>query len=260
MGADCFFRMGASHQVCQDYAAVGESNGNVYAALSDGCSSSKDSDFGARFLVKAALQSHEGSRLDRFSVIAGANAMAHTVPVERAALDATLLTVGVCGDEVRAQRLGDGVIVSRDRGGVTVYNTISFDNNMPQYLSYGLSFANMERYRSMVRNVTITSGVLGGPEFQDTMSLGSLRDLETIMHDRRHVDLVLLFSDGIESFQDEHGELIPLPVVLEEFMQFKGYAGQFIARRCTRFLKDAAKRGWTHADDLSCAGVYLEAP
>jgi hypothetical protein len=71
------------------------------------------------------------------------------------------------------------------------------------------------------------------------------------------IDLVLLFSDGVESFTDESGVQVPLHAVLDEVLGFKNYTGQFIARRSARFLKDAAARGWKHSDDFSCAGIYL---
>src|SRR5215203_2249321 len=49
MNTDCFFNIGATHSVCQDYVVA-----SPYLILSDGCSSSPDTDIGARLLVKAA--------------------------------------------------------------------------------------------------------------------------------------------------------------------------------------------------------------
>ena len=49
MAADVFYAIGSTHHVCQDFAVA---NGD-FVILSDGCSSAKDSDWGARLLVKA---------------------------------------------------------------------------------------------------------------------------------------------------------------------------------------------------------------
>ena len=65
MNADSAFRMGSTHAVCQDYAvasawtAAAHTDGAAppprpYIILSDGCSSTPDTDVGARLLVKAA--------------------------------------------------------------------------------------------------------------------------------------------------------------------------------------------------------------
>ena len=63
MNADSVFNIGATHAVCQDYVIArsgettfGSPNAGPYIILSDGCSSSPDTDMGARLLVKAMDQ------------------------------------------------------------------------------------------------------------------------------------------------------------------------------------------------------------
>ena len=51
---DCAFRMGRTHLVCQDYAAVAAGEFPC-VLLADGCSWSPDTDMGARLLVRSAL-------------------------------------------------------------------------------------------------------------------------------------------------------------------------------------------------------------
>ena len=78
---------------------------------------------------------------------------------------------------------------------------------------------------------------------------------------REDTELVLLFSDGISSFQLKDGTPIPLEQVLDQVFDLKGFAGQFLTRRCTRFLqKFCAENGWQHADDFSVGGLHLGAP
>ena len=53
--ADAFFSIGKTHMVCEDYARAGtQQNGLPYALVCDGCSSSPDTDIGARLLGMAA--------------------------------------------------------------------------------------------------------------------------------------------------------------------------------------------------------------
>ena len=54
---DSHFVKGSSHLVCQDYSSSGFTfNGIPYIIISDGCSTAKDSDVGARLLVRATEQ------------------------------------------------------------------------------------------------------------------------------------------------------------------------------------------------------------
>lgn len=75
------------------------------------------------------------------------------------------------------------------------------------------------------------------------------------------VDLVLLASDGLGSFQrrvDSAFEAVPINEVADKAFAFKGMVGSFVARRMRRFLTvEAPALGWHHDDDLSVAAIYL---
>src|SRR6185369_1284542 len=147
MGADCFFRMGSRHHVCQDYARTGGYRGYTIAALSDGCSSSPDTDFGARFLVQAFMQVPMATG---DSVAMAASCMAAASGLPRSCLDATLLAVFESGiGVVHAIRAGDGVFAYRDRDGTWFYDQVEFGNNAPAYLSYRLNRELMDRHLSL---------------------------------------------------------------------------------------------------------------
>jgi hypothetical protein len=54
MNTDFYLERGKDHAVCEDFAAAGSLGGHGFALVSDGCSSSKEVDFGSRILVHAA--------------------------------------------------------------------------------------------------------------------------------------------------------------------------------------------------------------
>lgn len=57
MNSDCYFEIGHSHTICQDYALTGKINDVLsYAIISDGCSSSPLVDVGARLLAHSAKE------------------------------------------------------------------------------------------------------------------------------------------------------------------------------------------------------------
>jgi hypothetical protein len=264
MGADFFFRMGSTHTVCQDYAASGESNGLLYAALSDGCSSSPDTDFGARFMVQAFRNFVDWDR-SAHSIASAAARMAVAAELPERCLDATLLTVTMGVLHAEIWRAGDGLIAWRKRDGTWFFNQISFGSNAPRYLSYQLSLELERQHREMSPTVTVTTGLLvtGGKwELSTTTSpIAGVPPIECQYISRNDCDLAIVFSDGVESFLDATGTPVPVTDILDELLAFKGIQGQFVARRCGRFLKLCAERGWTHSDDLSVAGIYLgEAP
>ncbi|MFN2514557.1 MAG: protein phosphatase 2C domain-containing protein, partial [Pyrinomonadaceae bacterium] len=129
MNVDSAFIIGATHAVCQDYAVAGNglpthqardenSPAAPYLILSDGCSSSPDTDIGARLLVKAAEQI-----LLVYRPLASELPEMHKESAQRAltwaglaglspqVVDATLLTAHVRGDELILGCSGDAVIV-----------------------------------------------------------------------------------------------------------------------------------------------------
>src|SRR5215471_7910586 len=54
MNTDFYLERGKDHAICEDFAATGMVDGSGFAMVSDGCSSSKEVDFGSRILVHAA--------------------------------------------------------------------------------------------------------------------------------------------------------------------------------------------------------------
>jgi hypothetical protein len=257
MNADVFFTIGRTHSVCQDYATV---CGDDLVALSDGCSSSQHTDFGARLLCRIA------TTCDPVTAVRTAqpHLEAFLLPVE--CLDATILTAGPTKDrlDVEAFVTGDGVVVGRKRGGGYRLFLSEFPTGAPRYASYDLDPRRRARYVREFAGVHRVTVIEDGVEVSVTDT--PVEDAEvqpfTTSFPVAEYDMVLLLSDGALSFHRPVGpygatECVPLHEVVTAMLAVKGFAGEFLLRRARKFLKDAAAKGWWHDDDFAAAAIYL---
>ena len=270
---DAMYVIGSMHTVCEDYARAMSSAGRPYIIVADGCSASPDTDIGARLLAMAA-----GAYLNTFtdnapieprSLALAARRLASGCGLPQTCLDSTLLLARLLPERggagtVEVTCFGDGSVVCRDRAsGALEITTVSFPGGAPYYLSYLLD-AGRRRilFEHGLKKVVRVREVAGA----DT----TLRDLTecedegalctTVCVDVDRVDLVALFSDGVETFVDRREDrprAVPLEAVVSELLAFKNYQGRFVERRMRRFLKAARERRWIHEDDLSLAALSI---
>jgi hypothetical protein len=292
MNADSAFQIGASHAVCQDYSLAGglplaggglplapaaKSGSQVapYVILSDGCSSSPDTDTGARLLVKAAEQTLLGcdgaAARDPSQVHKEAARRAllwvRRVGLRPQAVDATLLTAHLDGDELILGCTGDGVICLQSAAGTIDVYSISYASGYPLYPVYThqperlLTWEDVERSGKEVKHFRAAS-----IEVPLRLKNVARADRPTEVFAVRASDYkyVALFSDGIHSFYSaartetsRRVEPIAMEEVLRDLVSFKNVRGAFVERRLNRFLKDCRAKGWQHADDLAFGALYL---
>jgi hypothetical protein len=281
--ADAFFAIGKTHMVCQDYARAGRTDdGHPYAIVCDGCSSSPDTDFGARLLAtSAAFQMKwicrgEGSFMVRDSQIlsAAANA-ANEIDVEMRCLDATV--VAAYRDEqdgkegVKVSMRGDGVVVARARHpeGESFIYVVEHENNAPRYLSYELDDERLEgylkKYGQSGRRDHVYPVAGGWATVPEELFQGHSSDQFFPAED---FDLVMVLSDGVQTFQrvartgtSKSLEDVPVGQVVEQLLKIKGTKGKFLQRRCHKFLNTfCAINEWQHADDFSAAAIWMDGP
>jgi len=280
--ADAFFSIGKTHMICEDYALGGTSrNGLRYAIVSDGCSSSPQTDIGSRLLSCAVahhvdvLSIFDEERVANKTLRSAAQVAlmglisAHVSP---RALDTTLIVAyetereGKMGTVVSMR--GDGVVVARTREGHFTIESIDQLHNAPRYLSYDLEPDRLEGYvkkfgdKNAVRTYTSQEGWSPDPhtEFE-----GHPKDW---FYDAETYDLVMVLSDGVHTFQelvtgDTSQTLVNVPVerVVEQLLQIKGTKGEFVKRRCHKFLtRHCVTHNWQHYDDFSAAAIWMENP
>ena len=274
MNADCYYACGSSHNVCQDYAVVDAPEETARAFVADGCGSSEDTDIGARLLCRLAQRywSLNDINSSAMNIVCTARVTLDLLAVPDEALDSTLLVANADKEFCTVRMFGDGVVVVRDREGLFKVFKVEYNGNAPLYLSYFISEGRRAKYVEQGLGVMTVKEIRDGEVVNESEI--HFKNEETAkdnswwaMIEARYHDLVLLFSDGVDSFtsveQTETGRQkssVSLTDVLDEFMKIKGTGGEFIKRRAKRFLRDAAKRGWQHEDDFSVAGIWLDKP
>lgn len=261
MEVDAYFALGKSHTVCQDYAGVQGTGMGVRVAVSDGCSSSPDTDFGARFLVKATLGSLAYSLPHPKFVASQAADAANVLGLPSNCLDATLLVAEVQEDVLNVVAYGDGVIDVLFKDWTRKTYSIEFQNEAPAYPSYFLRPEDLKTYLTQygTRKITIDNSE------KDLLQL----DMSKVTRDVygfnlsvpwKDVRRVTLCSDGVRSFRKLTPpgtfESVTLQEVLTEVNNIKSTAGAFMVRRMRRFLYDfCPKNGWFHDDDVAVATI-----
>ena len=266
MNTDCSIDIGSSHLICQDYAIARD--GAVI--LSDGCSSSTDTDIGARLLVKAAEKVLTRQGVEELHRVAAQIALgwANLIGVAPQSVDATLMTAHISGDNLIVACSGDGVIVLESQEGVLDVYAISSPSGYPLYPSYIhqperlAELANTGRYGKELKHYRRESmhGQLNLLEIITSDSLTEVLKLK--VSDYKYAAVA---SDGIDSFfhtqQSDNGKRVAavcMTDVFHEFWSFKNSHGSFVERRMKRFKKDADAKGWQHADDLAVGVIHLE--
>ena len=283
MFVDSFFKIGTTHPVCEDYARTGQSGyfdfargpkQEVYAIISDGCSSARDSDLGARLLTMAAEYYVYRSSLDAEgfgqSVIGKAQSFAGAMGLPIQALNATLMVAHVEHNNIVVRVFGDGVVASRTKGGQTNITQIEFSGGAPYYLQYEIVPDKQGYIDQFGGKYTLTQQTIG---IEGTVEGYGQTKMEVIpcikfVYDLDKVEFVAIMSDGAAQFTKpmnsgtvKKQKLIDLSVVVKEFLNFKptdnpNFTGTFVQRRCRRVFKDHPE--WQNTDDFSIAVIGKE--
>jgi len=275
MNTDSAYCAGTNHLGCEDYARSGvfqkEGSDKAYAILSDGCSSSDDSDLGARFAVLSAenlikLMSGEfDSFLFSIALQAWSIIESRSLPID--VLDATLFSICV-DDKISFDCLGDGYLITKTKTGKIEILSFVYPNGYPAYLSYLIAIGKQTSFIQLDGQCIQTHIVISpdGEESREQKEFSGLIPTSFGIPDIENYEWVAITSDGIDSFyRTETTETSKKNIWIEkeqfllEMLEFKTFAGKFVKRRMSAFLKKKEKEGWRHSDDLSLAVVYLGA-
>lgn len=237
--------------------------------MSDGCSSSPDTDFGARVLVRTAIHHMDVFRTIRPVLLAGhASEAIRPLRLRPEALDATLLVVYEEGEAAQAQAWGDGVVAARRRDGGIEIHQIEFPTGAPMYLNYWMHHLRFDRFIKEFGPVRRLTSILPDGRILGEDLASSTLNYETaeptpieFRFSRADYDVVAVMSDGVQSFKARSGHNftpVPMTDVVRSLMAFKGTAGEFVVRRAKAFLRQAEADGWHWDDDVSIAALCLD--
>jgi serine/threonine protein phosphatase PrpC len=266
MNSDCAFTIGSTHKVCEDYAIANDSADMSFVALADGCSSSKDSDIGARILVKT-VEELEVMKIDMtFSgkaYIANAKAVSNMMKLDQTALDATLLMARVEDGRYVMGCYGDGVTVVGYKNGKILIRSVSFLTSYPQYLSYELNPQRKNSFESVNKGAKLETVSINGGRIT---SHSVTTPIPALFRDNvDDISFIAIMSDGIHSFYEQvqtETSMTNRPVdfvtVIKDLLDIKGRKGCFVHRLFNSFKKSCATKNWHHSDDLSLAVINVE--
>lgn len=263
MKTDYDFKIGASHEICEDYALSGVLEEKAYAIVCDGCSGSEYVDVGARLIAHAAkgsiISGLRGWTHESFSqsiLVTLENALRFFPSLTHSSFDSTLLVAYVQKGMLRAFIYGDGMVIHKKKNGL-MYIHVSFsleDNGViktaPDYLSYRLSQERLDGFESWTANQKIVDNTGTKIVTKPFCPLSICEPVEI-------GDVIVLCSDGIDSFRRLDGTPIPFEEMISEFSNFPNTEGEFVTRRLNALDKKCKSTGTSHFDDISIAAIVV---
>lgn len=264
MNTDTFIEIGKQHKICEDYIISGVKP-VPFIILSDGCSSSKNTEMGARILCYLAKQyldyrKNELNDLDYKKmgnwIIHNAEMSARQLGLDTTSLDATLIVSFLIDDMIKIYIYGDGCVVLQESSDIVI-KTFEFSDNAPYYLSYLIDDYRFGLYRERNPHKKLISkySITGEHNISDEYAY----DEPVVIQVPATYNSILITSDGLESFITEdpaNQRVLNAFEVIHGFLAFKNIKGEFLKRRLKRHMSDLQKLGIGHYDDLSI-GAYI---
>lgn len=262
---DTFLKIGHAHKICEDYIISGMEP-IPHIILADGCSSSKNTEMGARLLCYLArqfltLKDVKNSTYEQMGnwIISNAEMTARQLGLNASSLDSTLVVSYYDQEEdnILIRVYGDAFIISIDKNDKMAICEEKFTKNAPYYLSYRLDPERDEEYhKEKIDLISSTSDIETGSKMNRIWAYD--REISFNLQASSY-KLILICSDGIGSFYYKSQEADPemdVEYVVQELSFFRSKAGSFLKRRASKALKLYEKANVFHADDLSI-GAYL---
>ena len=285
MKIDAAFTKGTTHKICEDYAFT--KNGVIpVAIISDGCSGSEDTDFGARLLTHCAISALESlehmldhidseeltySFRDTFKkvLITKLLSVKSTLDLGINVFDATLGIIFKAKDKVFVYLLGDGFIILGDT--VNKFRTIEviYKNNAPYYITYSMD---MDRGRTYADSVTGNPYILKrkieditnkeGKDIETTRICGKYNIKYDVMYSisfpADEYEYVGIASDGFSQFRKDGFNTMDSSSIFSKILNFRSFTGNFVQKPFFKNLKRLAKENIHPDDDVSLAVMYLK--
>lgn len=283
--ADDYFHIGHMHLIagkpCQDYSFSGVYGDAALAVVSDGCSTGRHTDVGARIIALAAVNALKQWSMDKAvpldkidKLITRQHNIAVTKSMDAFGLEledmlATCAYALLTASGGIINFTGDGVMAKVYSNGTIRLTSYRWANNAPLYPAYAAdeykSFIEYHggkadlpalelEHRFFVSRDKIY--VPSAPYFESISIENAIAGVTNIIPASEIKDLsfAAVFTDGVMQVEDLSWYDAAL-----ELMAFKSLEGEFAKRRMIRFIKDSKRDGKKGPlDDIAYSVVRIE--
>ena len=262
MNIDAYSMIGKPHRgaMCQDYYRIGMTQKGVsYFILCDGCSSSLDTDIGARII---ALAFEEIINSDLFTenvfnqsmvweAMATARKNCKALGLDISCLDTTALVAAFFPETKTLCHItcGDGYIFWKEKDKTPEIAEVSFAQNAPYYPVLLIEPERYFNWRTTYDNNDMTIK-------QGNESSTSKPNFISCARPTNNLEFFGMATDGIGSFITTANEIVPSEEVFKEVLDFPSFAGSFVQRSGNFLIKKYLKQGTLNNDDLTIAAMY----
>ncbi len=291
MHTDSYFVIGkdhvSKHTPCQDHARSIERDDVRLIVVSDGCSTGRFTDIGARIITCATTvafnllldtndkdtlcnETIPQSMLKSIKVLAEANK--NMMGLITKDMFATCAYAIVTPNEGFIHVVGDGCVILKYIDGTIISYVYEWQDNRPYYLMYsgedlGSFIANHRKNDKgteslMIKKISIdpdgntTTDITCVPI--DKVFEGHVIPLTKEMITDK-LESITICSDGITDFKQDK-IAVPVEEVIQKVVAFKTAKGDLVKRRLTRILLDYVKQNVFPADDVAVATICINQP
>ena len=277
---DDYFHIGQMHlasgKPCQDYSFSGLQGDSAYATVSDGCSTGRHTDVGARIVALSTvntLRQYLKSKNVPLSRVRQQVTKQHDIAISKSmeAFDlelqdmlATCLYACFTPEEGLISIQGDGAVAKVYKDGSIKLVSYQWENNTPIYPVYAVddykSFISAHRGNPNSKSLKLESRTynsLGDMEInQSSLStdeaVGGVIE-ELFAEEIANLSFITLFTDGVMQVDGINWEDAAM-----QLLAFKNLNGEFAKRRMIRFIKDSKSNGRKGPlDDISFAVIRI---
>lgn len=261
--------IGNSHLDNQDYSVIGEFEYSgkeySYAIVSDGCSSSKNSEIGSMILstvtqklLKSGLLTHD---LLKTNIPEHSRMVLEQLGMSNfSILDATLivLLINKTDNNFSVYFFGDGFIKIEYKD-QTIIKGLEYSLNSPNYISYNLTPDRLNTFSNTEQELIVkTYNININDEYTSKKEVKKSTDSVVFNYSLEGVKTITIMTDGVESLKNiDTNEPVDAVNVIQSITEFKNFGGAFLTRRFNAFKRNVLKGSTVHQDDLTMATAYI---
>ncbi len=283
---DSHFVIGRDHvrqnAPCQDHALTALGNESSFIIISDGCSSGRHTDIGARIITTSGIMSfreyenskrhvspHMLAKKFQNEIKSRSEKIRIALGLIPADLYATCIYAFVSKEGGFVHVIGDGNAILSYEDGRRITYSLKWNENTPYYLSYSHSslhdFIEIHtKIEGGEKSLKITKKIAtAGEKITEETFLSVEAGLSGYTIEINPKDSmigltsIIIASDGAESFTGDDKE-DNSERVTKELSSFKLFEGEFVKRRLARMLLTLSKEGIEPTDDISCAAIHVD--